>query len=83
MAQRGRKPQDPALKQAIVTCRFNSVKELMEQGYPKYIACKKLGICRSWLHKKMSAEQNRILDEIYFGFSQGSSATKWKVENDR
>lgn len=83
MEKRGRKPQDPALKQALVTCRFNSVKELMEQGYPKYIACKKLGIDRNWLHKNTTSEQNRILDEIYFGFSQGSSATKWKIENGR
>ena len=52
MAKRGRKPQDPALKKVLVTCRFDSVKELMEQGYPKYIACKKLGISGNWLHQK-------------------------------
>ena len=81
MTKRGRKPQEPALKQALVSRRFNSVKELMEDGYPKYIACKKAGVSRSWLHNNLSAEQNRILDEIYFSFSNGSSATKWKVEN--
>ena len=71
------------MKQSIITCRFNSVKELMEQGYPKYIACKKLGINRNWLHRNITPEQNRILDEIYFGFSQGSSAAKWRVEKGR
>jgi hypothetical protein len=83
MAKKGIKPQDPALKQALVTFRFNSVKELMEQGYPKYIACKKLGINRNWLHNNTTAVQKRILDEIYFGFSQGSLSTKRKVENGR
>lgn len=74
MAQRGRKPQDPALKQALVISRFNQVKELMEQGYPKYIACKKLKLSRSWIYRNFTDKQMVILDQIYFGFSTGNRA---------
>lgn len=81
MEKKGRKPQDPVLKQALITYRFNLVKELMEHGCPKYIACKKLGIDRNWLHKNTTAQQKRILDEIYFSFSKGSYSTKWRMEN--
>lgn len=71
MATRGRKPQDKKIVQELFNSKFPLVKELMELGYPKYIACKKVGIHRNWLNENSNTEQRRILDEIYFSFSNG------------
>ena len=79
----GAKPMDPALKETLINYRFNLVKELMEKGFPKYVACKKLGISRNWFHKNSTAEQKRILDEIQYGFSKGKWHTGYKMENKK
>jgi len=71
MSKRGRKPQDKQLVQELFNSKFPLVKELMELGYPKYIACKKVGINRNWLHNNSTFEQKRILDEISVSFSNG------------
>ena len=73
MAKRGRKPQDFETKQLIIANRFDSVKKLMEYGYPKYIACKKLGIHRSWFDNNINFEMKRILDEIKYSFLKGKT----------
>lgn len=69
--------------QEEINARFESIKGLMEQGYKRYEACKKIGITRDYLYKHLNFEQKRILDEIYFSFSGGSSETKWRVENGK
>ena len=71
MSKRGRKPQDKEVVQELFNLKFPLVKELMELGYPRYIACKKLRICRHWLYNNSNNEQRRILDEISFSFSNG------------
>ena len=71
MSKRGRKPQDKQLVQELFNSKFPLVKELMELGYPKYIACKKVGIHRNWLNNNCTFEQKRILDEISVSFSNG------------
>ena len=72
MAKRGRKPIDPKLKEELLICRFNLVKELMEKGWPEYKACKKLGIDRQSFYMNTTAIQKKILDEIRFLFSGGT-----------
>ena len=71
MAKRGPKPQDPVLKEALVISRFNKIKELMEQGYPQYIACKKIKLDRHWIYYNFTPYQKAVLDQIYFSFSGG------------
>ena len=57
MAKRGRKPQDPALKQAIVNSSFAKVVKLVEKGDTIYKALKKLGISRSLFYKFLTKEK--------------------------
>lgn len=68
------------LTQEVINSRFEQIKELVSLGYPRYIACKKLKIARIFIYKFLNNEQLRILDELYFSYSNGSSATKHKVE---
>lgn len=71
MAKPGPKPKDKKLLQEIFNSKFVLIKELMELGYPKYIACKKIGVSTPWFYKYATKEHIRILDEIYFSFSNG------------
>jgi len=61
---------------------FNELKNLMELGYTKSEACAKLKIDRSNIYRKLTPQQMRILDEIYYSFSNGSTRTKWEVEKN-
>ena len=56
---------------------LNKIKSMMEKGIPKYVACKKIQITRSAFDKDLSLEQKRILDEITYSFSQGTSKNKY------
>jgi hypothetical protein len=80
MAKRGKKPSSPEYREALITSRFNDIKSLMEKGYPRYLACKKLGFDSKWFYKNLSYKQKRILDEIYSLHSYVSSGTKWRME---
>lgn len=62
MTKRGRKPQDPALKQALVSGSFPKVISMVEDGYNIYEALDKLGICRSTFYRHLSKEQKCLLD---------------------
>lgn len=70
----------PKLSQDIINKKFEQIKELVDMGYPRYIACKKLKISRNIIYKYFNDEQLRQLDESYFSNSNGSWATKSKVE---
>jgi hypothetical protein len=74
------KNMKPKPTQDIINKRFEEIKELVNLGYPRYIACKKLKISRSIIYKYFNNEQLRELDELYFSNSNGSYATKSKVE---
>jgi hypothetical protein len=62
------------LTQAEINQRFEAVKDLMEVGYTRQIACKKLGICRTSLNIHLNDHQKRELDEVQFSFSDGMGA---------
>lgn len=62
MAKIGRKPQDPALKQALVSGSFSKVISMVEDGYNIYEALDKLGISRSTFYRKITKEQKCLLD---------------------
>ena len=61
--------------------RFKLIKELMKQGFAKAEACKQIGVHRSWVYDNLTPIQHKELDEIYYSLSNGSTGTKWKVEN--
>ena len=54
MTKRGRKPQDPALKQALVSGSFPKVISMVEDGYNIYEALDKLGIDRTIFYANIS-----------------------------
>jgi hypothetical protein len=55
---------------------FNQIKNLMELGYTRTEACAKLKIDRNLIYRKFNSEQRRIIDEVYFSHSNGSTATQ-------
>ena len=61
MAKRGRKPQDPALKQALVSGSFSKVISMVEDGYNIYEALDKLGINRTIFYANISEKQKSEL----------------------
>jgi hypothetical protein len=61
----------PQLSQEVIKNRFEEIKKLVNLGYPRYIACKKLKIQRKFIYKYLNSEQLRELDEIYFQYSNG------------
>ena len=61
MAKRGRKPQDPALKQALVSGSFSKVISMVEDGYNVYDALNKLGIDRTLFYKLITKQQKTEL----------------------
>lgn len=68
-------------KKLLVETRYNKVKELMELGLPKSVACDRLGLNRTLFDRNITDEQKRELKEIRYSFVKGSSCTKWRVEN--
>ncbi len=61
MAKIGRKPQDPALKQALVSGSFSKVISMVEDGYNIYTALEKLGINRTTFYANISKQQKSEL----------------------
>jgi hypothetical protein len=61
------------LSQEVIKNRFEEIKKLVNLGYPRYIACKKLKITRVFIYKYLNYEQIRELDEIYFQHSNGNN----------
>lgn len=57
------------LTQAEINQRFEAVKDLMEAGYTRQIACKKIGIHTYFLSRYLNDQQKRDLDEVQFSFS--------------
>ena len=61
MTKRGRKPQDSALKQALVSGSFSKVISMVEDGYNIYEALDKLGIDRTVFYANISKQQKSEL----------------------
>lgn len=61
MAKIGRKPQDPALKQALVSGSFSKVISMVEDGYNISEALDKLGINRTIFYANISKKQKSEL----------------------
>lgn len=61
MAKRGRKPQDPALKQALVSGSYLQVLKLVKSGITIQNACVVVGINRAELYKYITKEQKKEL----------------------
>lgn len=62
MGKRGRKPQDPALKQALVSGSFNTIISMVEEGWNISDAVAKLGIDRNVFYSNITKEQKGLLD---------------------
>jgi len=54
--------------------KYNSIKSLMELGYPFYIACKKEKTSTTTLMRIMNEEQKRALYEIKYSLSSPTLA---------
>lgn len=61
MTKRGRKPQDPELKQALVSGSFSKVISMVEDGYNICEALSKLGIDRKLFYANISKQQKSEL----------------------
>jgi len=57
MAQRGRKPQDPALNQELVSRSFSKVISMVESGENISDAIKKIGIDRAFFYRYITKQQ--------------------------